>query len=342
MKINYKKYVAFPYTVNCLYKTYTKKTLDKWSGQLAFLLQNGFTLEEDAIEDSFMMYNNFESYEDFEDLLASWHMTVEGDPTEIGHKLFDSVIDVVIKNSAWALDNFIDIKTMGKMYKSKIEQMLNVLQMFFDSSDLEIVRVKKSIPECEEADNLVDVCLELLASEKYNALLVKYQALYSKVFAVHKKLNRALCNKSNKGRATRNGNINDEIYGSAGGYNPTTSEIIVRNGSTVYELKTLCDKSKTDLDLRIKMRVLAKECLENGETDKLLVDFANGDDSKLAKVRKVLKSICFSGIMVLLELKHGLTLFEGDTLNNERAKNIALELKAICDFTGFQSKELAD
>lgn len=343
MKINYKNYVVFPYTTTCLNKAYTKDILDKYGDQLAFLFQNGFTLTDNsmtAVEEQMWLYNDFRDYADLDDLIKSWGDAFSFDePTPIGYKIVDSVIEVVLNNSSWALKSFVNIKTMGEMYYAKIQQMLGILGMIFDSDDIEVVRVRKSL-ECQDAIDLFEECLELAEEEKKNVLLVRFQELYKQVYSMHKKINRALLNTSEKGKLATMGNVNDELYGSSGGYNPNNNDIIARNGASVFELKTLNDASISDEDIRIKMLVIAKECVDNGETDKTIVAFTKGDYSHLKEVRQILANICFTGIMVLLELKHGLTTFEGDTLNSKRAELIAKELTAICNYTKYNSKEL--
>lgn len=343
MKINYKKYVVFPYTTYCLNKAYTKDIITKYGDQLAFLFQNGFSLQDNsmsAVEEQMILFNYFETYDDFEDLVSTFGDAFSFDEaTPIGYKIVDSVLEVVLNNSSWALKNFVNVKTMGDMYKEKIKQMCGILQTVFDSDDVEVVRVMKTVGKWE-SDNLLDACLELYEDEVYNVLLIKYQELYKQIYSMHKKINRALLNTSEKGKLATMGNVNDELYGSSGGYNPNNDDIIARNGATVFELKTLNDDSISDEDIRIKMLVIAKECVDNGETDKTLTAFVKGDNSKLKEVRKILTDICFSGIMVLLELKHGLTLFEDDSLNSKRAELIAKELTAICNYTKYNCKEL--
>lgn len=343
MKINYKKYVVFPYTTYCLNKAYTKDIIAKYGDQLAFLFQNGFSLQDNsmsAVEEQMILFNYFETYDDFEDLVSTFGDAFSFDEaTPVGYKIVDSVLEVVLNNSSWALKNFVNVKTMGDMYKEKIKQMCGILQTVFDSDDVEVVRVMKTVGKWE-TDNLLDACLELYEDEVYNVLLIKYQELYKQIYSMHKKINRALLNTSEKGKLATMGNVNDELYGSSGGYNPNNDDIIARNGATVFELKTLNDDSISDEDIRIKMLVIAKECVDNGETDKTLTAFVKGDNSKLKEVRKILTDICFSGIMVLLELKHGLTLFEDDSLNSKRAELIAKELTAICNYTKYNCKEL--
>lgn len=345
MDINYNKYVIFPYTIKRLQKVYSKPVLDKWLDQLAFLFQNGFSFQDSLlgqIDEQMMLYNNFKTYDDFEDLIKTFGKAFDSDleyPTEIGYKIVDSILELVVTSSAYAAGDVHDIKFMGEKLKSHINKMVGYLSALFDSDDFEVVRVLKVIKE-EGVEDLIEECEEAFENGLYNVLFVKYQRLYNLVSEMHKKCYRALLSSSVKGLQARMGNVNDEIYGSSGGYNPNNSEIKCRNGSLVYELKTLTNKAVASKDLKYKMRVIAEEAIENGETDKMLIAFVGGNDADLDNVRNILTDVCISGISILLSLKHGLTIIEDDALNMERSKRIAQELSAICKYCGIDGFDL--
>lgn len=345
MDINYKKYVIFPYTVKRLQKIYAKPVLDKWLDQLAFLFQNGFSFQDsllEQIDEQMMLYNDFKTYDDFEDLIKTFGKAFDSDleyPSEIGYKIVDSVLELVVSSSSYAVGEVHNIKFMGEKLKSHINKMVGYLSALIDSDDFEIIRVLKVIKE-EGVDDLIEECEDAFEDGLYNVLFVKYQKLYELVSEMHKKCYRALLSSGSKGLQARMGNVNDEIYGSSGGYNPNNSEIICRNGSLVYELKTLADKSVASKDLKYKMRVIAEEAIENGDADKTLIAFVGGSDADLDKIRNILIEVCLSGVSILLSLKHGLTIIEGDTLNAERSKRIAQELSAICKYCGIDGFDL--
>ena len=340
MNIDYKNYVVFPYTAGCLSKTYAKSTLDKWGDQLAFLFQNGFSFKVDSdIDEQMMLFNGFKTYDDFEDLKKSYGKAGYFDePTVIGYKIVDSLLDFVLKATTFAQKEFYDIKVGGNQTKSLIKTNVEYLDILFRSDDIEVTRVVKALVDNKTID-LVAECLDLYDERTYNVLLVKYQELYQQILQVHKQINRLLLTSSEKGLGARMGNVNDEIYGSSGGFNPTDDAIKCVNGSAVYELKTLADKTISDSSIYYKMLVIAKEALDNGEPSRLLKSFVKGDKMHLKEVRQILIETDLSGIMVLLGLKHGLTLFE-DSLNNERAKRIAHEFSAICKYVGLDGFDL--
>ena len=245
----------------------------------------------------------------------------------------------MVTSSAYAAGDVHDIKFMGEKLKTHINKMVGYLSALFDSDDFEVIRVLKVIKE-EGVEDLIEECEEAFENGLYNVLFVKYQKLYNLVSEMHKKCYRALVSSSVKGLQARMGNVNDEIYGSSGGYNPNNSEIKCRNGSLIYELKTLTNKAVASKDLKYKMRVIAEEAIENGETDNMLIAFVRGNDADIDKVRNILIDVCISGISILLSLKHGLTTIENDALNMERSKRIAQELSAICKYCGIDGFDL--
>ena len=343
MNINYNSYVVFPYTASFLKKKYTQDILKKWGDQLSFLFQNGFTLQDNSpamIEEQMVLFNGFKTYEDFEDLKRTFGRAGDfDDPTPEGFKIVDSLLEFILTTSAGiGRHQFYDIKKAGVSLKNNIKKILDYLQVLFDSDDLEIARVVKLI-KTDEASDLLDNCLDAFEGEHFTVMLVKFQALYEQIEEMHKKCYRALLNSSEKGLQTRIGNVNDEIYGSSGGYNPNDNTIKCKNGSLVYELKLLTDKTIPTKDLRVKMLVIAQEAVDNGDKDKLLLSFLKGDNSHIEAVRNILIQTDLSGCMVLLSLKHGLTLFE-DSLNSERAKRIAHEFSAICNYVGIDGNNL--
>ena len=64
MKINYKNYMVFPYTINYLSKNFDKKIIEKYGEQLAFLFQNGYSLKSNtsaSVAEQMALFNDFET-----------------------------------------------------------------------------------------------------------------------------------------------------------------------------------------------------------------------------------------------------------------------------------------
>ena len=173
MNIDYKNYVVYPYTMGYLRKVYAKDVLDKWADQLAFLFQNGFSLEDSDIDEQMMLFNGFKTYEDFEDLVKSFGKAGQFDePTEIGYKIVDSLLEYVLKSSTFASKEFYDIKSAGGQLREKINELVGYINSLLTSDDVEVKRVIKVLG-VQEATDLADECLDLYEEGTYNVLLIK-------------------------------------------------------------------------------------------------------------------------------------------------------------------------
>lgn len=338
--IDYDNYVAYKPTLDYLRRNYDVATFNKWGDRLAFLYQNGIRLAKSSSEEldtQMSLFNNLNTYEDFDEMLKMFGRSDE--PSEVGYEIVNSVLESWLKTCSWAREPSVQPIEIGKIRYSEIVKSLKKIAMLLDSNDYEIEKVVKE-KFSEEVYQLVDDCETFSVDRNYLRLVISYEKLWKSLMDIRKSINRSTLQDPAKGLGIRMGNINDEIYGSSGGFEPTTQSIKICVGSAVNDLKTLLDATKTDEQLKNKLLVMAKDCIDDGETDKDLVEFVKGDESRIHNARKALAEITFSGIQVLLELKHGLTIFDGDTLNTERVNRINYELAAICRFVGFKSKEL--
>lgn len=334
MKIDYKKHVIFPYTDYYLQQIYPQESLKLYKDQLALLLQNGFVVSTNSpqqIAEQMQLWNNLETWEDFDELLKCFQFQ-NNEPTVKGYKMVDSVLRIILKKTAWAKTDFINIRDIGAIYKSTICDMIDIIEKVFDCEDFEIGKVLDVVFDNEEITEVIDKCFEYIETDKPHLLLVQYQKLYKVLDEAHKKINRACIQSSEKNLTGVVSNVNDEIYGSSGYYLPQPLQIKCVNGSALFELKTLCDKSKSDKDLRIKMLVLAKEYAKNDCEEQTVVNFAKGKNVDLDIVRQDLTKLCVSGILYLLCMKHGITLIKGDSLNEKRAEKVCNELSDICNY----------
>lgn len=333
-KINYENYVVYPYTIAYLKKNYSNEVFQKYGDQLAYLYQNGFDISDNhclqSIEEQLSLFNFLETVEDFEEAIGGSRIQT---PTKVGYKIVDSLLEVIIKKTPWAVQKFNDIQKFGEIYLNDIEKCCNSLSLLEKSKDDEIKLVYKEIAD-DEFVWLLNRCKEVCESKRFGIALISYQKLYRKVIAIHQKI-LGITGNPNKGETARIGNINDELYGSAGCYNPQSDFIKAYNGSAVYELKQLSDSNINTKDIENQMSVIAKECKSNGEDDELILEFASGDHSRIEEVREALAEICFNGIVVLLGLKHDVCTKE---MNKKRCENALEEIEAIRKYTSFSKR----
>ena len=341
-KIDYENYMVYPFTLAHIQKKYSAKVFEKYADQLCFLYQNGYDLKGntslESIDEQMWLFNNFETYDDFRDLQKT-STASKGQPV-IGLKIVDSVFYDVLKGTAWGTKEMVNIKAMGDFYREDMFQTCENLAGLFASKDLEIVSALEFL-NCDEIAELLNVCLEEYEKGRNNVLLIKYQKMYDKILRKHWDITKKFLSTNDKGLIVRMGNINDQMYGKVGYFDPRNGNIRALAGSAVSNLSRLLNEDMND-DLLARMRLIAKECKDNGETDKTVLGFLKGNfGDKLDEVRKVLAEITFKGIMTLATLKYGITLVDNDDQNSERAGRMMKEIKSICDYTGFYFSEVA-
>ena len=340
-KIDYENYMVFPYTFSYIQKKYSPAVLDKYADQLYMLFQNGFDLTGnlclESVEEQFWLFNDFQTYDDLNDLKKT---TIgENYQPVIGLKIVDSVLQFILKSTSWGTQNFVNIKDMGDFYRSDMAEALDNLVILCNAPEGEILSALMTL-DMAELYPMIDRCRKEYEAGRNNLLLVYYQKLYLQLLHKHWDITKKFLSTNDKGLISRLGNINDEIYGSSGFYNPENGKITAYIGSAVSNLQRL-QQSELDADLIGRMSVIAKECKNNGETDRTVLNFLRGDYSNLEKVRSILSEITFNGILVLCCLKYGLTLDEFDEQNSNRAGRMMREIKSVCDYSGYFFSEVA-
>ena len=340
-KIDYENYMVYPFTLAHVSKKYSPAVFQKYGDQLCFLFQNGYDLKGntsmESIDEQMWLFNNFETYEDFEDLQGT-STASKGQPV-IGLKIVDSVFYNVLKGTSWGTKEMKDIKTMGDFYREDMFQYCNDLRTLFNSKDLEIAAALDFL-DCDEIKGLLDECFKYYEKGFNNVLLVKYQRMYDKILRKHWDITKKFLSSNDKGLIVRMGNINDQMYGKVGYFDPRNGKIRAITGSAVSNLYRLLNDDFND-DLKARMMMIAKECKDNGETDETVLGFLKGNFQDYDEVRKVLAEITFNGILVLGSLKYGISLDENDNQNSERAGRMMKEIKSICEYTGYYFSEVA-
>lgn len=343
MKIDYKNYHVFAWTKKQLEKKYPKDVLDKHEKILAYLYQNGYEVNCDTLEDieeQLSLYNNFETTDDFQELVSNGSAGVDG---SVGKKIVAEELYDIIKDTSFVrregADNPVAIKTFATSNWSGIGRMVERLLTMFDSEDSEITAAIKSI---ENSNNIIERIEQL--EEKYDDGLkviswIKARELSDIIYSAYIKLSKVKTDEINISKAS---NINDEIYGGIGGYNPQTGEIKCIIGSAVWELKAMKNTAT-----KVKMRTVAAKILEDDIAErpddddgiKFLARWYAGKESDDEYARRaIVTSLCF-GILSLLSLKHNLSFIE-DSRNSERADAIYSEFKKILEYCGIEKEYL--
>jgi len=333
MRINYENYNVFLWTDKQLKKHYSKEILDKYYKQLAFLFQNGYNMEEcetiNEIEEQLEMWNYFKNYEDFEDMKGLHN--IESDYS-VGRKIFSEELYDIIKFATFSrkeADNPILIKGYANTYWNKIGEALNRLDNLFESDDIEIKGVVKELPNQNNIRERLDELFDKYEEEKKILTWIKFAELNNIIYSTYIKLTKLKTDSINVSKAS---NLNDELYGGIGGFNPNTGEIKCIIGSAVWQLKTI--KSTKSI---VKIKTVAgyifenKPIVEDDEGIKYLDRWFKGIEKDDEKARQVVVCSLLHGIITLLCLKHNLNFLK-DKKNSKRAEAIYYELEKIMEY----------
>ena len=333
MRINYENYNVFLWTDKQLKKHYSKEILDKYYKQLAFLFQNGYNMEEcetiNEIEEQLEIWNYFKNYEDFEDMKGLYN--IESDYS-VGKKIFSEELYDVIKFATFSrkeADNPILIKGYANTYWNKIGEALNRLDNLFESDDIEIKGVVKELSNQNNIRERLDELFDKYEEEKKILTWIKFAELNNIIYSTYIKLTKLKTDSINVSKAS---NLNDELYGGIGGFNPNTGEIKCIIGSAVWQLKTI--KSTKSI---VKIKTVAgyifenKPIVEDDEGIKYLDKWFKGIEKDDEKARQVVVCSLLHGIITLLCLKHNLNFLK-DKKNSKRAEAIYYELEKIMEY----------
>lgn len=348
--IDYKNYKTYLYTDSQLRKKYNKEILNKYYNQLSFLYQNGFDVEANSIKDieeQFLLYDNFENIENVEELIRVIGKTAS---YEIGKRIIVEELYDILKDSSFAVPQEVSFnmeKTYANINFDKIVEINDRLFQLFNSKDLEILGALKKI------SNLQDIEEKILKIKSYTDKAMKlptwlsFKTLRTVIYSCYIQNSKG---KSEIHKLAITSNINDELYGGAGGYNPNTNEIKAWNGTNVYDTKIIKNMSLELPVNLLKLKTLANTIIkdtkdgkideENEKIFKWLYSWSKGFQQDNEKARRIIVNIMLNGTLELLKLKHNLSLMEHDKKNSLRAENIRKEFEAVLKYCNIDTQYL--
>lgn len=338
--MNLENYKTFYWTDKYLRKNYTEKTLSKYYTIISFLYQNGFyfNCDEEEIEEQLLLFNYFKENSDFEDLKNS---TVLSSEFEIGKKIITEEIYDILKNTTFTRREEADspalIKVVAESYWNSIQNTFLRIKELFISKDSEIVGAFKKIENYNDILNKIGEIEISINEDKKVLTWLRFTNLINILYSLYIKTDKQ---KTDTHKLSIVSNLNDEIYGATGGYNPNTGEIRCIIGSAVWDVKSCKSGNKT------KVKNLAKEILSSPrmEEDKYL-DYLDrwykGYETDNDYAQQIVVGCLLNGILSLLSLKHNLS-FLNDIRNSERANEILTEFRAIVKWCGITKDYLLE
>src|SRR5574344_100244 len=367
MIIDYEHEIIYPFTEKYLAKNFSADVLSKYKKEIAYLYQNGYVMTGNGHADnavkmtgrSLKMLGGLKTTDDFIDLVsACGNVSVSAD---IGDRIISDCLYSVLMDTKWAVAEYpvTILKRTFEVYKDKIVNSFDVVESLLCSKDLSIqssvLNFKKERPEMFEGISAtIAKFSQHMDDEKSVMSWFDFVAFREQCFKMNMIYEKIISGKKDVMGISKAGNINDEIYGSSGGYNPINDTVKAVNGSAVYELWLVWNLVLSKPECVARLNLIVKNILDDTgcykdidkqsfddekskEGFKYLYDYSKKQVTDVEKVRSIVQRIEINGIMCLLSLKHQFSLIKGDKLNTKRIEGIQLEMNNIAKYCGLSS-----
>lgn len=333
------KVTPFIYTDKQIRKKHSVNIIEKYYDILCYLYQNGYDVNcpENEIEEQLEMYNFFKDESDLEELRK-----VSGDNStlEIGKKIISEELYDIVKNSVFCQtdcgDNAIKIKSLATLNWEKIKTNTERLKIVFYCPDSEICRVLEKLKNYEKIKKDIDFLLLKINNDIRVLSILKFRELINSIYSIYIKLTKV---KTDEHGLVLCSNINSQLYGNAGGYNPNSKEIKCIIGSAVWDLKNI---KETNLVSKLKLHaglILENKSEKDDKYIEYLVRWNKGKETDNNKAKQIIVNCMCNGIFVLLELKYDLNFLD-DNRNSKKAGLILEELKSILKYCNIDKNYL--
>lgn len=334
----FEKYTTFIWTEKQLRKKFSEETLKKYGDIIAFLYQNGYSLncDDSEVEEQLSMFNFFKDEDDFNNLKSLSDYTSD---CEVGNKIFIEEIYDIIKNTTFcrkeSSDSPVIIKTYANSYWKQINDNTNRLFNIFNTNDSEIVPTLNRIENLSDIKKKIEDIKNSIQKENKVLSWLRFSNLINIIYSLYIQNGKK---KTDIHKLSIASNFNDELYGGTGGYNPNTGEIKCIIGSSVQIVKSCNMGNKT------KIKSAAKEILSGTKTEEdeninFLDRWYKGHDNDDDYAQQVVVNCLLNGVLTLLTLKHNLNFLE-DERNSARADSIKSEFLAIMKYCNVDKEYL--
>lgn len=335
--IDYENYTTFVWTKKQINKQFSKDIIDKYGKIISFLYQNGFDLNcaDSEIEEQLRLFNFFQEESDLQELKKITN--IESDYI-VGKKIFIEEIYDIIKENAFLQENMDSpmlIKSKATTHWDDLKKGLERIRNLFYCKDSEIVGILKTLNNLNDIYKRIDFITEKMEQELKVLTWVNFSELAKILYSIYIQIGKI---KTDQHKAVISSNLNDELYGGIGGYNPITNEIKCIIGSAVYDVKSCKSGNKTKIK-NIASTIFKETKVKEDEKEiKFLEKWVkNGGDDEQAQ--KIVINCLLNGILTLLTLKHNIN-FLVDSKNSDRADAIKKEFLAIISYCNIDKEYL--
>lgn len=318
----------FLQTKKHLSRKFSEETIDKYGQIIGFLYQNGFELNcsDDEVEEQLSLFNFFESEEDLNDLKKT--TSVKSDYS-IGKKIvIEELYDIVKLGNFSQLqtENILVQKTYATSNWNKINNLLDRLSSLFNSDDSEIVGALKQIPNTEDIKQRISSLFILMDKKIKLAVWNKFKELISIAYSAYIRLSKI---KKEEHKSTIFTNLNSELYGALGGYNPNTNEIICKYNGAVFDVKKFYN-SDDNLSIVEEAKQILKGAKNLDETFSFLSKWSKGTIGGDEKAKQIVINCLLNGILTLISIKNNFTFSE--EFNSKKEEKIKNEFLAVLKY----------
>ena len=350
--INYENYKIFKKTEKDLRKKYSKEVLEVYGKILAYLYQNGYSIDADTDEDveiSLSMFNYFKNESDFEDLKNSLiidsfeikngkYVKTTKKPSnssfKIGKEILEEELESFLSKSTFCRQENsspVVIKTLAEIHFSKIEELTEELNEIFNSTDSEIVGALSKFRIAETIKNKIEEIKKYISKGIKILTWNKFKELSGIVYGLYIKLKKV---KTDVHKLSILSNINAELYSGIGGWNPNNGEIKTLPGSAVNDLKKYYELPSNSKIFRTLANSILKDSEgEESEEIKFLESWNRCVNMDNDRAKQIIIHCLLNGCLALVSLKNNLTLLE-DRKNSDRAEIIKREFSDIIRYAG--------
>lgn len=370
-------YIIYDFTKKYIIRNYPEETVKKYGNVIAYLFQNNIKFDTDLtaeeIEETLSFYDNVdeikESISSFQKEANAKTLKKTKTPKSedvipddlYGKKIIDESVKSFLFNTSFivSVETISGIKTTVESNGSTMLEELEKLETLFNSQDKIIDLYLKTIDDIEEIRNYIFECLCKYDENKKVLFFKKFSTLRAMLYSFYIK-------DTDQAGATNNSvridNINDELYGSSGRYNPndgsfknTSGRDILQTGCLVQDIKIINNMDLTqalaikkltniisnggNLSKGILQDIKDVESTEDEKYFNLLNDFIKGKRVNIEDVRKVVVNVLLNGVLTILCLKHNITFLKQNN-NSERADRINKEFKDIIKYCNIDKEIL--
>jgi len=316
-------------------KKFSSEVLIRFLPVLAFLYQNGYDLScnNEEVDEQLSLFNYFKTENDF-----TYFTSLLPKRKYVNKKILSEELYDIIKAHSYINKGGMSpatIKASATIYWEDIETTTERLEYIFSCKDYNVKKVINELSNINSIKSKIENVKDSLNRELKVLTWIRFSELIKEIYITYIFLS--------KERDARNiavvTNINNELYGGIGGYNPNTKEIKCIFGSAISDLK-MCKSSMVKVKQITKVILKEKAPKEDDDSEiKHLILWDSGKSKDDRRAQRAVITSSLYGIISLLCLKYSFNLLD-EELNSIKACKIKEEFDAILNYCGISIDDI--